>query len=278
MRRLLKPLRVLLALGCFLCVNAAFLMPAVRAAFCLDEAPDFTWATRMQFLPALLALNLVAVGTILVVTALVGRVYCSTVCPFGVLQDIAIRLRRLVGGGRGVPPLPTRLRTRLILLAVLGLLGVFGGLVAVAALDPYSAYGRISTNLIRPAFQQVLNWGAAWSDAHEKYWLMSDEVMGPAAFALIVSALTLAIIAALAVWKGRWFCNRLCPVGACLALASHRPLVRLKIDATRCVSCGLCAKACKAGAIDAQTKTIDNAQCVRCFNCLGVCKKGAIRL
>ena len=42
MKRLLKPLRVFFALIVFLCVNAAFLMPAVSAAFCLEDAPDFT--------------------------------------------------------------------------------------------------------------------------------------------------------------------------------------------------------------------------------------------
>ena len=278
MRRALKPLRVLAALFLFLCVNAAFLMPAVQAAFCLEAAPDFTWATRLQFLPALLGLNLAVVAAILVVTALVGRVYCSTVCPFGILQDVVIRLRKLVIRRGPDATLRKVDGGRIALLAVLGLAAACGGMVLVSALDPYGAYGRVATNLVRPAFQGLLNLGADWSDAHEKYWLMRDEIVLSGVFSLGISALTLVLLTVLAAWKGRWFCNRLCPVGACLALAAKRPLVRLAIDPARCVSCGLCARGCKAGAIDARAKSVDNARCVRCFNCLGACKKGAIKL
>lgn len=279
MSRWLKPLRVILALGCFLCVNAAFLMPAVAAAFCWDEAPDFTWAARIQFLPAFLALNLVVVGAILLVTVLVGRVYCSTVCPLGVLQDIVIRLRRLVSRRGPDARLKQLDLGRVVLLGLVALVGVACGAAALlSVVDPYSLYGRFVTNLVRPAVQGLLNLGADWSDAHEKYWLMREEVAVPAVFAMVVSAVTLGIIAVLAACKGRWFCNRLCPVGACLGLAAKRPFVRLRLDAANCVSCGLCEKVCKAGAIDVKGKTVDNARCVRCFNCIGTCKKGAIRL
>lgn len=278
MRRLLKPLRVLLALALFLCVNAAFLAPAVKAAFLLDGVPDFAWAARVQFLPALVALNVATVAAILVATALVGRVYCSTLCPLGVLQDIVLRLRRLVKRPSFAADWPRFDFRWAVLLAAVLPLAFCGVTLLVSALDPYSAYGRVAADLVRPAFQGLLNLGADWSDAHEKYWLMRGDVALPSAFALLVAALTLAAVAALAAWKGRWFCNRLCPAGACLALAARRPLVRLSIDAASCVSCGLCEKGCKAGAIDAKGKVVDNSRCVRCFNCLGTCGKGAVRL
>ena len=279
MKRFLKPLRVVAAIFLFLCVNAAFLMPVVANALCLESSPDLSWAARIQFLPALFALNLGVVATLLVVTALFGRIYCSTVCPFGILQDFVIRLRKLVFRCGPDATLQKVDLVRLVLLGVLALLAVCGGgMVLVSAVDPYSAFGRLVTNLVRPVLQWGLNLGADWSDAHEKYWLMSDEVVVPTLFALVVSSVTLVVITILAAWKGRWFCNRLCPTGACLALASKRPLVRIRIAADRCISCGLCARGCKAGAIDAQAKTVDNARCVRCFNCLGTCRKEAIRL
>jgi polyferredoxin len=149
----------------------------------------------------------------------------------------------------------------------------------LAVCDPYAHYGRIATNLVRPAVQWLANCGAAWSDAHEKYWLMSVEVAAPVAFALVVSVATLVMVAAFALWRGRWFCNHVCPVGACLRLTSRKaPLLKIRIDAAKCVGCGICERGCKAGAIDAKAKTVDNGLCVRCFDCLGACGKGAVGL
>ena len=55
------------------------------------------WMAKLQFLPSALALNLVVVGVILLANFLFGRVYCSTICPMGVFQDLVIWLRRTVG-------------------------------------------------------------------------------------------------------------------------------------------------------------------------------------
>ena len=46
------------------------------------------WAAKIQFLPALLALNFIVVATLIIVTLLLGRIYCSVICPLGILQDI----------------------------------------------------------------------------------------------------------------------------------------------------------------------------------------------
>lgn len=275
MRRLPKYLRVAAAIACFLSVNAAFLAPVVAETLCLDSSPDFSWAAKMQFLPALLALNFAVVAAILVVTALFGRIYCSTVCPFGVLQDVAIRIRRLFTkrSFRDVPP-------TWLLIGCFGNL-VIGAVVSASVLafcDPYSHYGRIATNILRPAFQWIVNRGAEWSDVHEKYWLMAVDIARPAVMTLALSVATLVAIIASALWRGRWFCNNLCPVGLCLRVASCRPLLKIRIDAAKCVSCGICERGCKAGAIDAKAKTVNNSRCVRCFDCLGVCRKEAISL
>ena len=46
------------------------------------------WIAKMQFLPALLAVNVGVVSVLLVLTLLFGRVYCSVICPLGVFQDV----------------------------------------------------------------------------------------------------------------------------------------------------------------------------------------------
>lgn len=47
----------------------------------------FGWMAKIQFLPAVLALNVGVVVALIVLTLLLGRVYCSVICPLGVMQD-----------------------------------------------------------------------------------------------------------------------------------------------------------------------------------------------
>lgn len=79
---MLRKIRITLAVLFFVAVTALFL--------------DFTgtvhaylgWTAKMQFLPALMAMNVGVVSLLLLLTLVIGRVYCSVVCPLGVMQDI----------------------------------------------------------------------------------------------------------------------------------------------------------------------------------------------
>ena len=46
------------------------------------------WMARAQFLPALLAMNVAVLLILVVLTLVFGRIYCSVICPMGVMQDI----------------------------------------------------------------------------------------------------------------------------------------------------------------------------------------------
>ena len=79
---MLRKIRIILASIFFIGVTLLFL--------------DFTgtihawlgWMAKVQFLPAALALNFGIVAALIVLTLLFGRVYCSVICPLGVMQDI----------------------------------------------------------------------------------------------------------------------------------------------------------------------------------------------
>ena len=53
-----------------------------------------SWMAKIQFLPAVMALNVVVVAVLVVLTLVFGRIYCSVICPLGVLQDLLARLNR----------------------------------------------------------------------------------------------------------------------------------------------------------------------------------------
>ena len=50
------------------------------------------WMAKVQLLPAVLALNFVTVAVLVILTLIFGRVYCSVICPLGVMQDLINRL------------------------------------------------------------------------------------------------------------------------------------------------------------------------------------------
>ena len=49
----------------------------------------FGWLAKIQFLPAVLALNVGVVVLLIILTGVFGRIYCSVICPLGVFQDVA---------------------------------------------------------------------------------------------------------------------------------------------------------------------------------------------
>ena len=53
-----------------------------------------SWLAKIQFLPAVMALNVVVVVALLLLTLVFGRIYCSIICPLGVFQDVLARFRR----------------------------------------------------------------------------------------------------------------------------------------------------------------------------------------
>ena len=82
-------------------------------------------------------------------------------------------------------------------------------------------------------------------------------------------------VIALSVLFYRPFCKWLCPLGAFYALFNRVSLFQMKVDKTKCVSCGKCARACKMD-VDV-TKTPNHAECIRCGMCIRACPTNAVR-
>ena len=45
------------------------------------------WVAKIQLLPAVLAMNFIVIAALIVLTLVFGRIYCSVICPLGVMQD-----------------------------------------------------------------------------------------------------------------------------------------------------------------------------------------------
>ena len=82
---MLRKHRQTLAVVFFVCITLLFL------DFTGTVHAWFGWMARMQFLPAVLAVNVGVVLALLLLTLVCGRVYCAVICPLGVFQDVVSR-------------------------------------------------------------------------------------------------------------------------------------------------------------------------------------------
>ncbi|MBO4771830.1 MAG: 4Fe-4S dicluster domain-containing protein [Bacteroidales bacterium] len=266
---MLKKLRTILGTIFLVCITALFL--------------DFTgtlkmwlsWMADLQFLPAVLGLNLVAIVIVLALTLLFGRIYCSVICPAGTYQDAVSHLAAKFKKNR----FSFSKENKILRFSVLGvfvillLVGLNGIAILIA---PYSAYGRMVENLLGPIYKGVNNLLAQAAEHYDSYAFYEVDVWIKAMPVFIVAVVTAIVFTVLSWHGGRTWCNNICPVGTVLGYLSKFSLFKIRIDADKCVNCRLCEKNCKSSCIDIDNHTVDYSRCVSCMNCLGKCKKDAI--
>ena len=266
---MLRKLRIAAAVVCFALVTLLFL------DFTGTLHAWFGWLARIQFLPALLAVNVGVVAALVVATLLFGRVYCSVVCPLGVMQDGISHLagRRTKNRFR-YSPAKTALRYTVLALFIAALAAGIGSLVALLA--PYSAYGRIASNLLAPVYAWGNNLLAYIAGRMDSYAFYSVDVWMKSLSTLLVAVVTFAVLFVLAWRSGRTYCNTICPVGTVLGFLARYSLFKPRFDTSKCNGCKLCARNCKASCIDPAAHKIDYSRCVACMDCLENCRQGAI--
>ena len=266
---MLRKLRTVLALLFFLGITALFLDFSGFLQHYLG------WMAKLQFMPAVLSGSFLVVAFVLLMTLLFGRVYCSVVCPLGVMQDGFNLIGRKVKKGR-FRFLPERRWLRYTLLALFVLLFVLGFNAIAVLIAPYSAYGRIASTLLQPVYLWINNLLAGIAERHDSYAFYHVDVWLKSGTALLVAVATLLLVGFLALRRGRSWCNTVCPVGTVLGLFSRFALFRPVIDADRCKNCRKCEHNCKASCIDIENHRIDYSRCVACMDCLEECKFDAL--
>ena len=269
---MLKKTRIVLAAIFFVCTTLLFL--------------DFTgtlhkwlgWMAKIQFLPAVLAVNTLVVAGLLLLTILFGRIYCSVICPLGVMQDIISWINgRLKKKNRFRFRHEKEKKWLRITVLVLFIIAMAAGAHSAAILiAPYSAYGRIASNLLAPIYLWGNNLFAWFAERADSYAFYEKEVWIRSLPTFITATVTFVILFIMA-WKGgRKYCNTICPVGTILGFFSKRSIFVPVIDSEKCRGCGLCGRKCKSSCIDMKNHEIDYSRCVACMDCIETCSEGAI--
>lgn len=256
---------------------AALVLLAFTACFIRAVPSDSALylVERLQFVPALTgvisgrAWAWASLALLVLLTLLFGRVYCSWICPLGMMQDLANRLvrprpQKLKGAAALHTPNHGRIRL------IFGLLGfgslLFCGTLLLTWLDPYSIAARFMTAVVNPAAASI---GLSDGSADRLRY-------GP--WLLVIVLISIGIPLLMALLRGRLYCNSICPVGALHGLISRIAPFTPHIDEKNCRLCGHCLRACKAHAIDLKTLRIDATRCIACYNCLESCDSFALSL
>ena len=235
----------------------------------------------LQFVPSFLKFidttTIAAIGFLVIIasTLFSGRVYCSTICPLGMLQDIIIYLKRKMGtrkkkrGRFNFQPAFNSVRYSILVITIITLL--FGNLFTLYILDPFSNFGRILTHIVKPIIIGTNNLISYLLETFNNYSVSPSTFNSINIFAIIFSFTALFIVVLFSYKSGRFFCNSICPVGSFLGFISKFSLFKIVVNKETCVGCGVCETVCKSECIDSKAEFVDFTRCVSCFNCFDVC-------
>ena len=265
---MLRKIRTILAAVFFVLITLLFL--------------DFTgtlhqwlsWMAKIQFLPAVMALNVVVVVALLLLTLVFGRIYCSIICPLGVLQDVLARFRRKKNKYSYSKEVRW-LRYPVLVVFIIALVAGVGSFFQLLA--PYSAFGRIATMIFQPIWKFGNNILATMAERADSYAFYTVDTWMRSLPVFIIAAVTLVVLIVLAWRGGRTYCNTVCPVGTFLSFFARFSWLKINFDEEKCRNCSLCSKNCKAACIDFKTHTVDYSRCVVCGNCIDSCEFGALK-
>ena len=251
--------------------------------------PVLGWMAKLQFLPSVLAVHLPSIAIVIIITLVLGRIYCSIICPLGVLQDFfawigkwkIFRKNKKTKFANRYNFSSEKKWLRLTVLALFLIMLLAGFNAGMVLLAPYSSYGRIVASLLQPIYVGINNLLAKWSEAQDNYLFYQVEPHDNPFILVVIASVTALILAVLAFLHGRTYCNTICPVGTTLGYLAKFSWLKMKVDEDKCIKCGLCEKNCKAACIKVEKGTpvvLDYTRCVVCGNCQTVCGRGALHL
>ncbi len=178
-------------------------------------------------------------------TVVLGRVYCGWICPMNLLLEMNDRLRTLLEKvGYNTRDVRFKRKTKYIVLG-LGLLTAYlAGMPLLSLIYPPAV-------LSREAFYKTYN--GAWGNG----LLLIGAICF---FELILSR--------------RWWCRYICPGGAVYVALSRFRLLHIQRNDNFCDRCGDCLPACPYD-LKPMTRQL-TAECDQCGSCIAVCKPGAL--
>ena len=270
MNRILRTTRIVVSIVAWVIIS----LMMSSSAFTVPVIGPFLF--KAQIGTAVASLTVFSFVVWLIITLVFGRVYCSSVCPLGTLQDIVARVAGFGTsreGHRHYRWSPPRHFTRLFFLALAVAMAVLGMSAIVSILDPAQIYRHICRGIGSPAIRS-LEWAAGYLGiAPEK----TVEIFTASAASTALAFVLFIGVSVAAASGGRTLCNTFCPIGTMLGFVSRFSILQMDIDTDLCINCRKCEDVCKGQCIDLTDHVVDGSRCVNCFDCVDICPNRAIR-
>ena len=197
-------------------------------------------------------------GIMILIGALLGRLVCGLLCPFGFVQDLLYKIPTPKFKIPEKIDRPLRYLKYAILLVFVILLPMF-------LTNQFGLGAPYFCKLICPAGTLggalpllATNEGLRSTIGFLFFWKLS----------------ILIVIVALSIFTYRPFCKYICPLGAFYSFFNKIGFYKMEFVPDKCVNCGLCEKSCK---MDINVRANPNSlECIRCGACTAACRHDAL--
>ncbi len=197
-------------------------------------------------------------GLLVLFGAVLGRLVCGFLCPFGLVQDL---LHRIPVPKLEVPRKLDRV-LRYLKYVVAAVLVVALPLIARAVTGqgaPFFCKFLCPAGTLEAALPLMATNPRLFAQAGPVFWGKVD-------------VLVLVVLAAICI--RRPFCKYLCPLGAFYGLFNRVSLYQMRVDEQGCARCHQCQRVCPMG-LDPE-RDVNGPECIRCGNCKATCPTSAV--
>jgi len=226
----------------------------------------------------LIGLLLVSLAFI-ALAAITGRVFCSHLCPLGILLDISDhQLGRKQGAKQNREDYCRARKAKFVFLLVM-LWTALCGVNLLGFGDPMVIFTRFAATVFYPVVMlfeelglQVLRPISDWAGWLEVTYF---ELILPSFEGALIMAALLALLLLLGRLQPRFWCRHICPLGALLGWVGRWAPYRRRVS-DACNECNLCTRECPVGAIHKNGVKTDRSECIVCLRCVHICPENAV--